>query len=124
MIKIFLYHYCIYKFSIGYYRCYITSFTNNSVFTINIICFFQKVQKKFHVWFTDTKLYHKYLKTFVEQKAMTRKQKWQLMIFVDIILLSSFFLVESIPLKILIILVDVIKYVYFFTKVKTITIRS
>jgi len=85
---------------------------------------FSKSSEKFHVWFTDTKLYHKYLKTFVEQKAMTRKQKWQLMIFVDIILLSSFLLVESIPLKILIILVDVIKYVYFFTKVKTITIRS
>lgn len=85
---------------------------------------FSKSSEKFHVWFTDTKLYHKYLKTFVEQKAMTRKQKWQLMIFVDIILLSSFLLVESIPLKILIILVDVIKYVYFFTKVKTITTRS
>lgn len=85
---------------------------------------FSKSSEKFHVWFTDTKLYHKYLKTFVEQKAMTRKQKWQLMIFVDIILLSSFLLVESIPLKILIILVDVIKYAYFFTKVKTITTRS
>jgi len=85
---------------------------------------FSKSSEKFHVWFTDTKLYHKYLKTFVEQKAMTRKQKWQLMIFVDIILLSSFLLVESIPLKILIILVDVIKYIYFFTKVKTITTRS
>ncbi|MFA5470732.1 MAG: YbaN family protein [Acholeplasmataceae bacterium] len=85
---------------------------------------FSKSSEKFHVWFTDTKLYHKYLKTFVEQKAMTRKQKWQLMIFVDIILLSSFLLVESISLKILIILVDVIKYIYFFTKVKTITTRS
>lgn len=81
---------------------------------------FSKSSKRFHEWFISTKVYDKYLKTFVEEKAMTRKQKWRLMIFVDIILLMSFFIVGTMTLKLLIITIDLIKYIYFFTKIKTI----
>jgi uncharacterized membrane protein YbaN (DUF454 family) len=81
---------------------------------------FSKSSNKFHEWFIRTKIYEKYLKTFVEQKAMTRKQKWMLMIFVDVILLISFLLVDSLSIKLLIISIDIIKYIYFFTKIKTI----
>ena len=81
---------------------------------------FSKSSEKFHQWFVQTKIYHKYLKTFVEQKAMTRKQKWRLMIFVDVILLISFLLVDSLAMKLVIVSIDIIKYIYFFTKIKTI----
>jgi uncharacterized membrane protein YbaN (DUF454 family) len=79
---------------------------------------FSRSSKKFHQWFVQTKIYHKYLKTFVEQKAMTRKQKWKLMIFVDVILLISFLLVDSLAMKLVIVSIDIIKYIYFFTKIK------
>lgn len=83
---------------------------------------FSKSSEKFHRWFTHTAIYHKYLKTFAEQRAMTRKQKWKLMIFVDVMLITSFVFIDSWPLRILIILTGIIKYIYFFTKIKTITI--
>lgn len=85
---------------------------------------FSKSSEKFHTWFTHTAIYHKYLKTFAEQRAMTRKQKWQLMIFVDVILITSFILIDSWPLRILILVTGIIKYIYFFTQIKTITIQS
>ena len=90
-------------------------------FLLLTLYLFSKSSIRFHRWFINTSIYKKYLHDFVENKAMTRKQKWTLMIFVDIVLLISFIMVDSWSLRLLIIFIDVIKYVYFFTKIKTIT---
>ncbi|MCF7924471.1 MAG: YbaN family protein [Candidatus Izimaplasma sp.] len=73
-----------------------------------------KSSKRFHDWFTNTIIYTKYLSNFIETKSMTKKQKWSLLIFVDIILLVSFFSIDSLFLKILIILIFLFKHYYFY----------
>lgn len=81
---------------------------------------YAKGSPRFYLWFTQTKLYDKHLRTFAETRSMTKGQKWRLMIFVDTMLLISFLLVESTAVRILIVVLVIIKYVYFFTQVKTI----
>ncbi|PKK98029.1 MAG: DUF454 domain-containing protein [Tenericutes bacterium HGW-Tenericutes-2] len=81
---------------------------------------YAKSSKRFHDWFISTKIYKKHLESFVETKSMTKKQKWTLMIFVDTMLMISFFLIDSLAVRILIILVIIIKHIYFHTQVKII----
>ena len=50
-------------------------------FLLLTLFFFAKGSTRFHTWFIQTNIYHKYLKTFAEERSMTRKQKWRLMIF-------------------------------------------
>ncbi|MFW5838579.1 MAG: YbaN family protein [Bacillota bacterium] len=83
---------------------------------------YAKGSPRFYLWFTQTKLYDKHLRSFAETRSMTRGQKWRLMIFVDTMLVISFLLIESTAVKILIIVLVIIKYIYFFTQVKTIKV--
>lgn len=82
--------------------------------------FFTKGSHRFHDWFTTTWIYERHLKSFIETRQMTRKKKWQLMIFVDLMLIISALIMQSIIFTIIIVLLDIFKYIYFFTKVKTI----
>jgi len=82
--------------------------------------FFAKGSERFHRWFIHTKIYHRYLANFVETKSMKRKDKWRLMIFVDILLLITILLINQWMITIGIILIAAVKYVYFFTQIKTI----
>ncbi len=81
--------------------------------------FYAKGSKRFHVWFTHTWLYRRYLKNFAEQKAMTRRGKWKLMLIVDVMILPPFLMAPSTWMRVVIIMVVLIKYIYFFTVVKT-----
>ena len=81
---------------------------------------YAKSSKRFHNWFINTKIYKKHLESFVETRSMTRKQKWTLMIFVDTMLMISFFLIDNIYVRILIISLIIIKHIYFHTQVKII----
>jgi uncharacterized protein len=89
-------------------------------FLLLTLYFFSKGSDKFHQWFINTKLYHKYLKRFAEERSMTRKQKWSLMIFVDCILLTTIIITNKPIVTIILIIIAAIKYLYFFTQVKTI----
>ncbi|MCR3906732.1 MAG: YbaN family protein [Tenericutes bacterium] len=89
-------------------------------FLLLTLYFFSKGSDKFHQWFINTKLYHKYLKRFAEERSMTRKQKWSLMIFVDCILLTTIIITNQPIVTIILIIIAAIKYLYFFTQVKTI----
>lgn len=89
-------------------------------FYLLTLYFFSKGSKRFHDWFIQTKLYQKYLQHFAENKAMTLREKWRLMIVVDVMLLISFLLVDVFAVRLLIGILVIIKYWYFFTQVKTI----
>lgn len=89
-------------------------------FLLLTLFFFAKGSTRFYTWFIQTKIYHKYLKTFAEERSMTRKQKWRLMIFVDLILLSSMIIINQWLVTVLLLVVGILKYLYFFTQVKTI----
>jgi uncharacterized protein len=89
-------------------------------FLLLTLYFFSKGSKKFHQWFINTKIYHKYLKRFAEERSMTRKQKWSLMIFVDCMLFITIIMVNRPIVTIILIIIASLKYLYFFTQVKTI----
>ena len=89
-------------------------------FLLLTLYFYTKGSKRFHDWFVDTNIYHRNLKDFVTHRAMTRKQKWTLMVFVDTMLLFPFIILESNVWKWMILLLIALKYLYFFTQVKTI----
>ena len=75
---------------------------------------FTKSSERFHNWFVNTKLYSKYLDDFIENKEMTRKYKWTLLISVDIMLLLSFITIESLYLKVLLVTLFIFKHYYFY----------
>ncbi|MDD3068052.1 MAG: YbaN family protein [Acholeplasmataceae bacterium] len=81
--------------------------------------FFAKGSKRFQHWFEQTKIYQKHLEPFIRTKSMTRKQKWTLMIFVDTLLIISIIIVSNLYVRIFIILIIILKHLYFHTQIKT-----
>jgi uncharacterized protein len=81
---------------------------------------YAKGSKRFHEWFIKTKIYKKYLESFVQTRSMTRKHKWTLMIVVDTILIITLILIDNLIISILIISLILIKHFYFHTQIKTI----
>lgn len=89
------------------------------LFLLAAFCFV-KGSEKFDRWFKGTNLYKKYLEDFVREKAMTRKQKWTILLTADAMIAIPFFLMDSILVKIALLLVVSYKYYYFMYKIKTI----
>jgi len=94
------------------------------------ICF-AKGSKRLDVWFKNTKLYHKHLESFVEKREMTLKAKLTILFTASAMLLFSFGMMQykamvngnsvgNIIGRIVVLCMFPIKYVYFFTRIKTI----
>ncbi len=79
-----------------------------------------KGSKRFHDWFTSTKLYKNHLEEFVTSRSMTLKTKFSLLIPASCMLIIAFILMPNIYGRAFIVLLIIFKYVYFFTKIKTI----
>lgn len=86
--------------------------------------FFAKSSKRFEIWFKSLPLYKKHLESFETQKAMTLHTKWAILIPVTIMLTVAFILTPSHVGKAMIVLVLIIKYVYFFVGIKTIRLEQ
>lgn len=85
---------------------------------------FAKGSDRFNVWFTNTKLYKKYLDSFVKERAMTLKQKVTLVLFADFMLSFPLILSDSIHLKIFIAILILFKLYYFIFRIKTISVKT
>lgn len=72
-----------------------------------------KSSEKYHNWITSLGIYKKHVQSFHENRTMTFRQKWVLLITVDIMLLLSFIQVNALPLRILIIILFLYKHYYF-----------
>ena len=83
--------------------------------------FFAKGSKRFHDWFLSTKLYKRYLESFVKSRAMTLKGKLTILIPVSCMLIITFILVNNIYARIVLVILFILKYVYFFTQIKTVS---
>lgn len=83
--------------------------------------FFAKGSKRFHDWFLSTKLYKRYLESFVKSRAMTLKGKLTILIPVSCMLIITFILVNNIYARVVLIVLFISKYVYFFTQIKTVS---
>lgn len=83
--------------------------------------FFAKGSKRFHDWFLSTRLYKRYLESFVKSRAMTLKGKLTILIPVSCMLIITFILVDNIYARIVLVILFISKYVYFFTQIRTVS---
>lgn len=82
---------------------------------------FAKGSDRFHEWFTNSKVYKKHLETFVQERAMTLKQKVCLLVFADTMMAFPLVMVDVLPMRITLIALILFKFYYFIFKIKTIT---
>lgn len=82
------------------------------------ICFFRS-SEKLYKWFKGTSLYKRNLESFVVNRAMTKSQKWRILLFAYFIIMFPLIFVDKWIVKILIVLVMVFKFYYFMFRVKT-----
>ena len=99
-------------------------------FLLAALCF-AKGSKRLESWFKSTKLYHKHLESFVQNRSMTLKTKLTILLTASAMLLFSFGMMQykaivngnsvgNIIGRIIVLIMIPIKYVYFFTRIKTI----
>ena len=81
---------------------------------------FAKGSERFDKWFKGTKLYKKHLESFVNNREMTLKQKWTLLLFADFMMMFPLIILDSLIVKGIIVVVIICKYYYFFTQIETI----
>ena len=81
---------------------------------------FAKSSDRYDDWFKNTKIYKKYLSEFIENRAMKRRNKWTLLLLVDIMLMVSFITLPILSLRIFIITIIVAKHWYFYRYIETI----
>ena len=81
---------------------------------------FVRGSEKFDRWFKSTKMYKKHLESFVNEKAMTMKQKVIILLFVNIMLAIPIILVDNLHMRLFLLGLICIKLYYFIFKIKTI----
>lgn len=81
---------------------------------------FAKSSKRFHQWFTHTKLYENHLESFVEQRSMTLRTKIMLLSFASTMLLLAMYFMNNIWLRLFLACLIIFKYYYFIFRIKTI----
>lgn len=69
-------------------------------------------------------MYKKHLESFVNNRAMTMKQKITILLFADIMLMFPLIILDSILIKVLIILLILTKYWYFMFRIKTLRLEE
>jgi len=86
--------------------------------------FFVKGSERFDRWFKGTSLYKKHLEGFVKRREMTLRQKLTILLTADAMIAVPFFILDSVALKLFLVVVVIYKYYYFITKIKTVTLDS
>jgi uncharacterized membrane protein YbaN (DUF454 family) len=92
-------------------------------FLLALLCF-TNGSKRFHIWFTGTKLYQKHLDSFVKTRSMTAKTKWSILIPVSVMLVAAAVTVPILPMRIVLGILIAIKYYYFVFRIKTIPAKG
>lgn len=81
---------------------------------------FSKGSDKWNDWFMGTKLYKKYLESYVQTRSMTFKQKISILLFADVMIAFPLVIIDKLLVRVLLIAVILCKYYYFLFKIKTI----
>lgn len=79
-----------------------------------------KGSERFHIWFTGTKLYKNHLDDFVQNRSMTLKTKLGILLPASAMLLLALAAMPNKYGRAFIVFLIIFKYVYFFTRIKTI----
>lgn len=85
---------------------------------------FVRGSDRFDKWFKGTKLYKKHLENFVDNRSMTLRQKISILVFADFMLLFPLIILDSVYVKLFIMILIVYKYYYFMYKIKTIKLEK
>ncbi len=83
---------------------------------------FARGSNKFETWFKSSKIYKKYLESFILNKSMTLKQKIYVSTFADIMIAFPLIILNNLYIKLFLIIIIIFKYYYFIFKIKTIRI--
>ena len=82
---------------------------------------FANGSKRFHNWFSGTKVYKEHLQSFMEQRAMTRRQKFRALGLMTVMILGAMCFISSWQGKLGLLLVILFNYVLFAVGIRTIT---
>ena len=85
---------------------------------------FVRGSEKFDRWFKSTKMYKKHLESFVNEKAMTMKQKVIILLFVNVMLAIPIILIDNLHMRLFLLGLICIKLYYFIFKIKTIKLYT
>lgn len=85
---------------------------------------FARGSKKFDDWFKSSKIYKKYLESFIINRSMTLKQKIFVSTFADIMIAFPLIILDNLYIKLFLIAIVIFKYYYFIFKIKTIKLSS
>ena len=88
-------------------------------FLLLALYLFTQSSKRLEEWFLNSKIYHKYLSNFHQNHSMKLKNKITILLFSDTMIIISFILTESTIVRIMLVVLEIFKYWYFITKVKT-----
>lgn len=81
---------------------------------------FARGSERFHRWFLNTKLYRNHLDSFVRDRAMTLKTKFCILLPASAMLLIAMYMMSNLPGRLFILFLIFFKYIYFFTKIRTV----
>ncbi|MCW6109493.1 YbaN family protein [Clostridium sporogenes] len=84
---------------------------------LSSFCFI-KSSKRISIWFENTNIYKKHVRSFKENKAMTLKTKLSILIPVYVMLITLFFMKDILAMRIAIVVLLVVKTIAFI-KIKT-----
>ncbi len=87
-------------------------------FLLLTLFFFTKGSDRLHQWFLQTNIYQNHLKAFHERKALTKKSKCWILLLSTTMLTIGFIFTPIVWAKMLIVSVLLIKYWFFFFKIK------
>lgn len=82
------------------------------------VCF-MRGSEKLNLWFKGTKIYKNHLESFVIHRSLTIKQKVLILLFADSMIAFPLILMDSIIMKIVLIIIILFKFYYFIFKIKT-----
>ena len=98
-------------------------FADNSILAGGIFLFCKRIGKISQVVYGDEAL-QKSSGQLCKERAMTLKTKLCILLPASAMLMCAFFMMSNLPGRIFILLLILFKYVYFFTKIKTIRIEA
>ncbi|MBS5800031.1 MAG: YbaN family protein [Zhenhengia sp.] len=81
---------------------------------------FLRSSERINEWFKGTKIYKKHLQDFVEEKAMTMKQKIIILAFSESLILIPCILVDNLMMRMTLVTIMLLKLYYFMFRIRTI----
>lgn len=84
---------------------------------LTVFCF-SRGSDRVHNWFLQTEIYKRHVLPFKENRGMYKKTKYNILIFATIMMAIAFYFTPSMVGKVVILIALVIKYWYFFFKIK------